>query len=48
MIVYSTEGGIDIEEVADKTPEKIYVHPSRITDINVINQNNLDLWKGKR
>ena len=24
MIVYSTEGGIDIEEVADKTPEKIY------------------------
>ena len=24
MITYSTEGGIDIEEVADKTPEKIY------------------------
>ncbi len=24
MIVYSTEGGMDIEEVAEKTPEKIY------------------------
>ncbi|BAV95112.1 ADP-forming succinate--CoA ligase subunit beta [Ichthyobacterium seriolicida] len=25
MIMYSTEGGMDIEEVADKTPEKIFV-----------------------
>lgn len=31
VIMYSTEGGMDIEEVAHKTPEKIYkewVHPS--------------------
>ncbi len=31
VVMYSTEGGIDIEEVAHKTPEKIYkewVHPS--------------------
>lgn len=31
VVMYSTEGGMDIEEVAHKTPEKIYkewVHPS--------------------
>lgn len=31
VIIYSTEGGVDIEEVARKTPEKIYkewVHPA--------------------
>ncbi|MDE3126045.1 MAG: succinate--CoA ligase subunit beta, partial [Bacteroidota bacterium] len=31
VIMYSTEGGVDIEEVAHKTPEKIFkewVHPS--------------------
>ena len=24
MIMYSTEGGMDIEEVAEKTPDKIF------------------------
>ncbi|MCB0794506.1 MAG: ADP-forming succinate--CoA ligase subunit beta [Flavobacteriales bacterium] len=27
IIMYSTEGGMDIEEVAEKTPEKIYKEP---------------------
>ncbi len=33
LILFSTEGGVDIEEVAERNPEAIVRHPSEVAEL---------------